>query len=103
MGTSKIWDSRIDYWLYKTQAKESRKQHWHLESGFKKLETSLKCKDNLRKYESYEKDLELIYDHIAERIRKKSKCSWSERGEKSAKFFLNLENGVIKTESENLL
>ena len=22
VGTSKVWDSQIDYWLYKTQAKE---------------------------------------------------------------------------------
>ena len=29
--------------------------------------------------------------------------NWSEQGEKSAKLFLNIENGVIKTESENLL
>ena len=29
--------------------------------------------------------------------------NWSEQGKKSAKFFLNLENGVIKTKSENLL
>ena len=29
--------------------------------------------------------------------------NWSEQGEKSAKFFLNLENAAIKIKSENVL
>ena len=32
-----------------------------------------------------------MYDHIAEGIRIRSKCDWYESGEKSTKFFLNLE------------
>ena len=47
--------------------------------------------DNLRKYEILKNDLELIYDHIAEGVRLRSKCDWYEQGEKSTKFFLNLE------------
>ena len=39
----------------------------------------------------YGKELESIYDHIAEGIRIRSKCDWYEHGEKSTKFFLNLE------------
>ena len=33
----------------------------------------------------------MIYDHIAEGVRLKSKCDWYEQGEKSTKFLLNLE------------
>ena len=39
----------------------------------------------------YGKELESIYDHIAEGIRIRSKCDWYEHGEKSTKFFLDLE------------
>ena len=39
----------------------------------------------------YGKELESIYDHITEGIRIRSKCDWYEHGEKSTKFFLNLE------------
>ena len=58
----------------------------------------MKCKENLRKYGSLKKDLELIYDHIAERIRKLVRA----RREVS-KIIFKYRNGVIKTESENLL
>ena len=47
--------------------------------------------DNLSKYECLKNDLELIYNHIAEGIRIRSKCNYYEQGEKSTKFFLHLE------------
>ena len=43
------------------------------------------------KYERLKNDLELVWDYIAERVRIRSKCNWSEQGEKSTKFLLNLE------------
>ena len=79
----------IDY--TKRKAKEKRKQQVYLESELKKLEKNLENSDNLRKYERLKNDLELIYDHVAEGVRLRSKCDWYEQGEKSAKFFLNLE------------
>ena len=51
----------------------------------------MESSDNLRKYESLKSGLELIYDHIAEGVRIRSKCLWYEEGKKSTKFFLNLE------------
>ena len=50
----------------------------------------MESRDNLRKYESLKNDLELIYDHIDEGVRLKSKCDWYEQGKKPTKFFLNL-------------
>ena len=35
--------------------------------------------------------MDSIYDHISESIRIRSKCDWYEHGEKSTKFYLNLE------------
>ena len=75
----------------KRKAKERRKQQVYLESELKKLENNLKSCENLRKYKSLKNDLELIYNHIAEGVRLRSKCDWYEQGEKSTKFFLNLE------------
>ena len=42
------------------------------------------------------RDLEEIYDNIAEGIRIRSSCQWYEEGEKSSTLFLNLEkfNGM---------
>ena len=37
------------------------------------------------------KDLELIYEKIAEGVKIRSKCQWCEEGGKSTKFFLNLQ------------
>ena len=64
----------------------------------------MESSENLRKYKSFKNDLDLIYDHIDEGIRLRSKCNWYEQGEKSTKFFLNLEKQQgNQTESENLL
>ena len=79
----------IDY--TKRKWKERRKQQAYLESELKKLDNNLENSENLRKYESLKKDLELIYDHTAEGVRLRSKCDCHEPGEKSTKFFLNLE------------
>ena len=79
----------IDY--TKRKAKERRKQQAYLASELKKLGNNSQSSENLRKYESLKNDLELNYDQIAERFRLRSKCDWYEQGEKSTKFFLNLE------------
>ena len=47
--------------------------------------------DNLRKYDNVKNELDKIYDHIAEGTGIRSKCDWYEHGEKSKKYFLNLE------------
>ena len=61
-----------------------------MESELKKLENNLESSNKLRKYESLKIHLELIYDHIAQAVRIRSKCDWYQQGEKSTKFY-NLE------------
>ena len=39
-----------------------------------------------RSYNTYNKELDSIYDEIAEGIRIRSKCDWYEQGEKSHKI-----------------
>ena len=85
----KIYKFTIDY--IKLKAKERRKQQAYLKSGLEKIENNLESSENLRKYESFKNNWELIYDHIAEVVRLRSKCDWYEQGQKSTKFFLNFE------------
>ena len=40
--------------------------------------------------QNVKKNLELIYERIAEGVKIRSKCHWYEEGEKSTKVFLNL-------------
>ena len=46
---------------------------------------------SFNEYTKCKKDLELIYERTTEVIKIRSKCQWYEEGEKSTKFFLNLE------------
>ena len=57
-----------------------------MQSELKKLENNLESSNKLRKYESLKIDLELVYDHIAQGARIRSKCDWYKQGEKSTKF-----------------
>jgi len=42
-------------------------------------------------FKKAKEDLDKIYDDIANGIKIRSKCNWYELGEKSTKYFLNLE------------
>ena len=83
--------AKLPFIIQNAKQKKEKKQQAYLESELKKLENNLESSNNLRKYESFKNNLELIYDHIAEGVRLRSKCDWYEQGEKSTKFFLNLE------------
>ena len=78
------------------RAKEERKQREELETTLKLLEKSLSSEENQFLYDKCSRDLEEIYDNIAEGIRIRSRCQWYEEGEKSSKFFLSLKkfNGM---------
>ena len=62
-----------------------------LDNKLKELEGNLNREDNIQSCNVYKEELDSIYDHITEGIRIQSKCDWYEHGEKSTKFFLNLE------------
>ena len=57
--------------------------------------------NNLEEYNICKNELDAIYGIIANGMKIRSKCTWYELGEKSSKFFLNLEkqravNGLLK-------
>ena len=101
----KIWINQTSFWLVKIYvkirtftinyskklAKERKENETLLETKLKELEVNLNTEDNIQSYNIYKKELDSIYDHIAEGIRIRSKCDWYEHGERSTKFFLNLE------------
>ena len=62
-----------------------------LENKLKELEDNLNMEDNIQSDNIYKIEFDSMYDHIAEGIRIQSRFDWYEHGEKSTKFFLNLE------------
>ena len=73
------------------RAKEERKRREELEATLKLLEKNLSTEENQCLYGKWKRDLEEIYDNIVKGIRIRSRCQWYQEGEKSSKFFLNLE------------
>ena len=61
-----------------------------LENDLKELEQNPECIFDLN-YLEYKNKLEQIYEEKANGAKIRSKCEWYEFGEKSSKFFLNLE------------
>ena len=45
----------------------------------------------MEEYNNYKNELDAIYNNIATGVKIRNKCNWYELGEKSSKFFLNLE------------
>ena len=72
-------------------AKDERARRLKLENALKFLENNLT--DNLKKqqHELLKCELDEIYDRIVEGVRVRNRCQEYEEGEKSNKFFLNLE------------
>ena len=63
----------------------------YLENKLKSLENVLDNYHNLESYHNIKNKIEEIYEKKVEGARIRSKCLWYEEGEKSSKFFFNLE------------
>ena len=85
----------------KKLAQNSRKLQRDLETKIKKLEQNIINEDKFNEYKTAKDELENFYDNIATGVKIRSKCDWYQYGEKSTKYFLNLEkqkavNGTVK-------
>ena len=78
----------------KIRAKNNRRIKKDLENKLKDLENDLNNCDQLQKYNEIKPELEKIYEKFGEGAKVRSKCTWYEEGEKSKKFFLNLEKKI---------
>ena len=73
----------------KTNSQNTRKSQSELAKKLKELKSKLNSETNFNEYKKCKKDLELIYERIAEGVKIRSK--WYEEGKNSTKFFLNIE------------
>ena len=74
----------------KLQAQNTKKEKMFLDNKLKKLENSTNYIENLE-YIDCRNKLDKKYEQKINGTRIRSKCDWYENGEKSSKFFLNLE------------
>ena len=81
--------------LFKGFSKGKKKtKQYSLENKLKFLESNLNCDINSVEYINCKNKLEIFFDDIAKGIKVRSKCQCYEEGEKSVKFFLNLDHSV---------
>ena len=76
------------------RSKERKKMREDLESKVNELENKITAdsdEQTILQYEKCRSELEAMYDHITQGIILRSKVTWYEKGEKSNKYFLNLE------------
>ena len=84
-------------------ARNKKIERTYLENKLKTLENSPNFVNNPEYIETYEK-LDKIYQEKTNGIRIRSKCNWYEHGEKSSKFFLNLEKSrAVQNQIRNVL
>ena len=75
----------------KNKAKPIRENKLNTEKQLQPLERKLNCNEAKDEYNVCKENVNVIYDEIANAIKILSRCNWYEFGEKSNKFFLNLE------------
>ena len=78
----------------KQKSRERKQNRMSLESKLKKLENNITATSTdleLKEYNSVKQELEQIYNYITESIILRTRTVWYEEGEKSTKYFLNLE------------
>ena len=85
----------------KNLAKSKRQNQTFLENRIKELEQNLISNESLEEYNKVKSELEQIYDKVVEGVKVRTKCDFFQFGEKSNKFFFNLEkqrsaNGILK-------
>ena len=76
------------------KAKKRKARRLELESKVKEFEEQLTTASNdqlINDYNKCKKELESLYDNITDGIILRSRATWYEKGEKSTKYFLNLE------------
>ena len=91
MGVFKVRDQEIYHIFSKKDVKEENKDRNFPEKELKKLEENLNNFQTNEYYLECKQKLQNLYNKKVNGIRIRRKCNWCENGEKSTKFFLNLE------------
>ena len=88
----------------KQYAKEQRRKRENLEQTLNNFETNYHNFEENINYLECKHKLDDIYENIANGIKIRSKCNWYEYGEKSSKFFLNLEKShSVKSQVRSII
>ena len=88
----------------KNLAKIQNIERQKLENQIKELETNVSDKNSNIEYIACKDKLDAIYEKKANGLKIRSKCDWYEHGEKSTKFFLNLEkNRAVQSQIRNII
>ena len=74
-----------------------------LEETLKYMEENTKGFQTNSHYLECQSKLNLIYEKKIDGIKVRSKCNWHESGEKSSKFFLNLEKHAIQSQLRKVI
>ena len=110
LDQDKITDKHLRWEFLKYEIRKftinSPKDRIFLEKELKKLEKNLNNFQTNQHYLECKQKLQNIYTKKVNGIRIRSKCNWYENGEKSTKFFLNLEKyratqGCLRTITVN--
>ena len=80
----------------KNKAKLKREKVSFLEKKLKGLEQNLNNEETKLQYNSFKDELNDIYEEISNGTKIRSCCNWYELGEKSNKYFLNLEKSQAR-------
>ena len=86
----------------KRLSKTKKVEQIKLEKEIKNIEQNLNSPEKIQQYDSCKARLEEIYENIAEGIKVRSRCQWYEDGEKSTKFFLNLEKSRAEKNNKKI-
>ena len=87
----------------KDVAQNMEAKRTYFENELKTFETSTNFVDN-PEFTEINKKLDKIYQEKTNGIRIKSKCAWYEHGEKTLKFFINLEKSrAVQNQIQNIL
>ena len=83
------------------QAQNFHKSQTDLETKIKNLERNITNKHKFNGHKIAKDELENLYNNIATGVKIRRKCDWYQYGQKSNKYFLNLEkqkpvNGIVK-------
>ena len=90
--------------LSKKLAKNTNRKIVDLERKLKHFEKHYKSYVDSIDYKVCKQQLDAIYEEKAKGIKIRSKCNWYELGEKSTKFFLNLEkHGAIQSQINSVI
>ena len=91
----------------KQKSRERKQKRMSLESKLKKLENNITVTSTdleLKEFNSVKQELKQICNYITEGIILRTRTDWYEEGEKSTKYFLNLEKrSKSKTHIQKLI